>query len=122
MSVGTYSLNQLDSYPFSSAGKVKTIDIADYSCRNIREFKLDSLSELETLTVGEHSFRYDLGEKTNGTFSVKNCPKLTDILIKHYAFEDFTSVELENLPSLRSFHVEHLCFRYVKSLKIASSR
>ena len=88
--------------------------------RKVREFELDGLSELESVVIGENSFRIDDKERNDGSYRIVNCPKLKSIQIGQYSFNDYHSFELNNLPSLQTIDIGGYCFSYAPSFSLTS--
>ena len=86
--------------------------IGDYCFRNVRVFELDGLGELESVVIGQYSFRIHDGKRNDGSYRIVNCPKLKSIQIGFQSFEDYHTFELNNLPSLQSIDIGYWCFRY----------
>ena len=91
----------------------------------VRVVELDSLMELESITIGEKSFTvskdYEAinnSKRTDGTCRIVNCPKLKSIQIGYYSFADCHSFELINLPSLESIDIGYHCFYYASSFSL----
>ena len=73
---------------------------------------MDGLSELESVVIGQKSFRINGFERSDGSCRIVNCPKLKSIQIGYDAFWDYHSFELNNLPSLQSIDIGDWCFHY----------
>ena len=97
---------------------LKSIVIGDNCFGNVRVFELDGLCELESVEIGQKSFRIDEREKNDGSCRIVNCRKLKSIQIGYESFEDYHSFELNKLPSLQSIDIGDWCFRYVPSLSL----
>ena len=71
----------------------------------MRVFKIDGLSELNSLKIGNYSFTESIMSFNSDevkSFQILNCEKLKSIKIGRYSFCDFGGeFELRNLPSLR---------------------
>ena len=81
-------------------------------------FDLNGLSELESVVIGQKSFRIDTKERSDGSYRIVNCPKLKSIQIGDWSFEDYHSFELNNLPSLQSIDIGSSCFEYAPSFSL----
>ena len=75
-------------------------------------FELDGLCELESVEIGQQSFRIDKKKRSDGSCRIVNCPKLKSIQIGDKSFRDYHSFELNNLPSLQSIVFNDYCFEY----------
>lgn len=85
-----------------------------------RVFTLDGLSQLEQIVVGEKSFSCGMTERTDGLCRITKCPALKSILFQDCSFADYSSLELESLPSLQSLHLGSCCFLWSPSLVLTS--
>ena len=81
-------------------------------------FELDGLSELESVVIGQMSFRISDKERNDGSYRIVNCPKLKSIRIGYRSFEDYHSFELDNLPSLQSIDIGWKCFYWAPSFSL----
>ena len=91
---------------------LKSIVIGSYCFGRVRSFELDGLNKLESVVIGERSFRIDIYERNDGSYRIVNCPKLKSIQIGVGSFYDYHSFELNNLPSLQSIDIGRECFWY----------
>ena len=92
--------------------RLKRIVIGDGCFGKVRVFELDGLDELESVVIGEYSFRISDAERNDGSYRIVNCPKLKSIQIGNRSFFDYHSFELNNLPSLQSIFISYWCFEY----------
>ena len=106
---------------------LKRIVIGDDCFGKVRVVELDSLMELESITIGQKSFTVSKdyqairnSKRTDGTCRIVNCPKLKSIRVGAYSFGDYHSFELTNLPSLESIDTEYYCFCRVISFSMIS--
>ena len=95
----------------------------------VREFELNGLKELESVVIGQKSFTYaktdsavSSSKRTDGSYRILNCPKLTLIQVGDYSFSDYyQSFELHNLPSLQSISIDQKnCFYWTASVSLTS--
>ena len=115
---GYFNRNNIASFNISNNGVLKSIVIGDNCFGKVRVFDLDGLSELESVVIGESSFRIDKYERNDGDYRIVNCPKLKSIQIGHNSFQDYHSFELNNLPSLQSIYIDDYCFDWVPSFAL----
>ena len=80
--------------------------------------ELDGLDELESVVIGEQSFRIGYDERNDGSCRIVNCLKLKSIRIGHWSFYDYHSFELNNLPSLQSINMGWDCFHYAPTFSL----
>ena len=97
---------------------LKSIMIGDYCFVNVRVFELDGLCELESVVIGQQSFRIGSFERNDGSYRIVNSPKLKSIQIGYESFEDYHTFELNNLPSLQTIDISGWCFRYAPSFSL----
>ena len=92
--------------------------IGDDCFNTVRLFELNELSELESVVIGQKSFRKGAVEQDDGSCRIVNCPKLKSIQIGNYTLSDYQSFELNNLPSLQSIDFGQACFGYAPSFSL----
>ena len=104
--------NGISSFILSNNGNLRRIGIGNNTFRRVREFELNGLKELESVVIGQKSFTYaktdsavSSSKRTDGSYRILNCPKLTSIQIGDYSFSDYHSIDLHNLPSLESIDI-----------------
>ena len=115
---GYFNGNNIASFNISNNEVLKSIVIGDRCFGKVRVFELDGLSELESVVIGQHSFRIDSDERSDGSYRIVNCPKLKSIQIGYHSFYDYHSFELNNLPSLQSIDIGGWCFRWAPSFSL----
>ena len=98
--------------------RLKRIVIGDGCFEKVRVFELDGLCELESVVIGQKSFRIGRSKRSDGSYRIVNCPKLKSIQIGDYSFQDYHSFELNNLPSLQSIDIDSWCFHYAPSFSL----
>ena len=108
------------TFNISNDGNLKRIVIGDNSFGKVRVFELDGLGELESVVIGQKSFRIsDYTGRNDGSCQIVNCPKLKSIQIGHWSFHDYVqSFELNNLPSLQSIDMGGYCFYWAPSFSL----
>ena len=100
---------------------LKSIVIGDSCFGIVRVFELDGLNELESVVIGNYSFKISDYERTDGSGRIVNCPKLKSIQIGYESFLDYHSFELNNLPSLQSIDMGNWgCFYWTPSFSLTS--
>ena len=110
---GVFNGNSVTIFNISDNGVLNRIVIGDNCFGKVRVFDLDGLSELESVVIGQQSFKISSSERSDGDYRIVNCPKLEMIQIGDYSFEDYHSFELRNLPSLQSIVLGDQCFNRV---------
>ena len=118
--VPSWVLNEdyITSFNISNNEVLKRIEIGDNCFRKVKVFELDGLNELESVVIGQQSFRNSDNERNDGSYRIVNCPKLKSIQIGHESFKDYHSFELNNLPSLQSIDIGEWCFDYAPSFSL----
>ena len=97
---------------------LKRIVIGNECFGKVRVFELNGLDELESVEIGEKSFRIDYKERNDVSCRIVNCPKLKSIQIGDESCEDYHSFELNNLPSLQSIDIGEWCFYWAPSFSL----
>ena len=115
---GYFNGKSIITFNISNNGELKRIEIGNDSYGDVREFDLEGLSELESVMIGQDSFRIDDKERNDGSYRIVNSPKLKSIQIGYESFEDYHSFELNNLPSLQTIDISGWCFRYAPSFSL----
>ena len=115
---GYFNGNSIASFNISNIGVLKSIVIGDNCFGKVRVFELDRLDELESVVIGQQSFKISSSERSDGSYRIVNCPKLKSIQISIDSFSDYHSFELNNLPSLQSIDIGWYCFRYAPSFSL----
>ena len=119
VSINDGSFNEVKSFILPSfIHSLKRIAIGNKCFGKVRVFELDRLDELESVVIGEKSFRIRGDERNDGSYRIVNCPKLKSIQIGDYSFRDYHSFELNNLPSLQSIDMGGYCFYYAPSFSL----
>ena len=103
---------------FKKGCDCKRIVIGNGRFGKVRMLELNGLSELESVVIGQNSFRIDYDERNDGSYRIVNSPKLKSIQIGYRSFEDYHSFELNNLPSLQTIDISGWCFRYAPSFSL----
>ena len=121
--------NELSGFSRFHSNSAKTLSFKkDCACSKIvignsyfgkvRLLELDGLDELESIVIGENSFRVGYGERSDGACRIVNCPKLKSIQIGSWSFSDYYSFELNNLPSLQSIDIGVRCYYWAPSFSL----
>ena len=110
---GYFNGNSIASFNISNNGVLKSIVIGDNCFGKVRVFDLNGLSELESVVIGQQSFRIGSSKRRDGSYRIVNCPKLKSIQIGYESIQDYHTFELGNLPSLQSIDFGDRCFNWV---------
>ena len=95
--------------------RLKRVNIYPFCFKNVREFVLDGLQELESVNIGNDCFRISKGEddvRYEGVCRITNCPKLHQLVFGNGSFGDFNQFKLSNVNSLQSIQFGSGCFLY----------
>lgn len=96
-------------FPFLLA-ELKHIAIGENCCKNIHRLVVDGLPNLESVEIGENSFRINWENRTDGICRFANCPALRELIIDRNSFYYHQSLELVNLNSLQRIKFGDSCF------------
>ena len=113
-------MNEINSFNITNNGELKRIEIGGGCFGKVRVFELDGLCELESVVIGQDSFRISDKERNDGSYRIVNCPKLKSIQIGYRSFNDYHSFKLNNLPSLQSIDMGQDCFIWTPSFSLTS--
>ena len=97
---------------------LKSITIGNACFENVREFVVDGLESLESVKIGEKSFRIGDYARNDGICRITNCPNLRHLKIGNWSFEGFKSFELSNLNSIQSIKFGFHCFYYAEDCSL----
>ncbi len=92
----------------SSFSQLKSFECGDNSFNSVRQFIINGLNELESISIGMNSFTLSensASERLNREFHLKNCLSLRELSIDRYSFSDYHIFELNNLPNLKSIMI-----------------
>ena len=83
--------------------------------QQIRNFVLNDLPKLMSITIGEDCFRVKSGDyypygENPGLFRLTNCPELESLTIGKNSFCDYTKFEISELPKLTNLSIGEYCF------------
>ena len=85
-------------FDLSLIPKLRLLQVGNLCFENVKEVKLNGLSELESVVVGVNSFAFQGDRKTS--FEMKDCKKVEELIIGKKSFNIFGTFSLENTPSL----------------------
>ena len=127
LSSNTQGAIQLTTEHFSAFDQLVELIIDDSCFENVKEVKLNGLSTLERLVIGNNSFtrnKNGYGKDSNCRFSLKDCGRLKELKIGRYSFSDYAVCEIENMDSLEVIEIGELnyvsCNFFSASLQIKS--
>ena len=85
---------------------MKVLEVGNYSFRYVKEVHLIGLPLLERVVIGNGDF---LGPNDlTGHFHVKNCERLRVLKIGRISFMGYSSIEIEDMPSLEVIEMGEL--------------
>ena len=118
ISHGLLNADDNTSFNITNNRRLKRIEIGENCYGKVRVLDLNGLSELESVVIGQKSFRISDDERNDGSYRIVNCPKLKSIQIGNESFYDYHSFELNNLPSLQSIEIDSWCFHWPPSFSL----
>ena len=86
------------------------ITIGENGCKHVHEFVVDGLPNLQSVKVGENSFKLNWNKHAGSLCRFANCPKLRELMIDSNSFYYHQSLELINLDSLQIIQFGRSCF------------
>ena len=109
-----------------SAMELKLVDLPFLTCirigsssfQHVSCFVMDNLNSLETVVIGESSFKMSGRIRENSTFRLTNCPSLHEVVLKDGSFADYTAFALSNVPGLRSIGLGKDSFSFVSEFVV----
>lgn len=113
--VGDWNFTVLDLSRFT---KLRLFEVGNNSLCYVTTVNIIGLSELERVTIGKNSFVWE-----NGSFRLKNCPKLMRLWISYGSFGGYLMCEIEDTPALASISMGKMGrnsfnFRHAFSLEL----
>ncbi len=89
--------NTFTNLDFSRFSNLQSIEVGDNSLMYVKNVKIDGLSKLEKVKIGQNSFTehrngHDSNSQDN-SFVVKNCDSLESLSIDRYSFSNYNSSE-----------------------------
>ena len=92
--------NTFTNLDFSRFSNLRSIEVGDNSLMYVKNVKIDGLSKLEKVNIGQNSFtEYRNGHASNSqdnSFVMKNCDSLKSISIDRYSFSNYNSFIIES--------------------------
>ena len=101
--IGNYSFAYYSVLVVEEVLLLTEVVIPSNSFMNVNEVRLEGLSGLERVVIGENSFtkkKNGYGYDRNRHFIVRNCSALTELRVGRYSFSDYSSCEIENVDAL----------------------
>ena len=92
--------NTFTNLDFSRFSNLQSIEVGDNSLMYVKNVKIDGLSKLEKVNIGQNSFtEYRNGHASNSqdnSFVMKNCDSLKSLSIDRYSFSNYNSFIIES--------------------------
>ena len=92
--------NTFTNLDFSRFSNLQSIEVGDNSLMYVKNVKIDGLSKLEKVNIGQNSFtEYRNGHASNSqdnSFVMKNCDSLKSLSIDRYSFSNYNSFIVES--------------------------
>ena len=82
---------------------LKVFKVGDECFENVDEVKLIGQNQLEKVEIGQKCFTKNEDRNSadpNRHFYLKNCERLRELKIGRYSFSDYSTCEIEKMPSL----------------------
>mgnify|MGYP004705128071 CR=1 FL=1 len=112
------SIMELKMNPFT---QLRVLDIGNECFAHVREFEMIGMNALETVRIGISCFL-----SKEGAFTLKDCQRVRELRIGCLSFSDYSSCDLESVPSLEVIEIGDLKERsynfYPASLELRSER
>ena len=107
MNVSDNSCNEEEIKELDLSGFVnlRELKVGKECFEKVNEVRLMGLNELESVCIGNESFRSD---SMGGSFCLKNCPKLKSLKMGLSSFSDYTACEIENVDALEVIEMGEL--------------
>ena len=97
--------NTFTNLDFSRFSNLQSIEVGDNSLMYVKNVKIDGLSKLEKVNIGQNSFtEYRNGHASNSqdnSFVMKNCDSLKSLSIDRYSFSNYNSFIIESMIVVR---------------------
>ena len=103
---------------FSIFVSLRELRVGDNCFADVGAVRVLGLKQLETVSIGEHSFHGTGFDPTHGHFCLKGCAVLRELKICSGSFCDYDVCEIENVPSLEVIEMGELneeCSNFSKS-------
>jgi len=89
---------------------VERLEIGDNCFDEVKQFVIDGLNELKSITIGYMSFSLDFKNWIGSKCLIMNCDQLREIHFGEDSFYWYKSFECKNLPSLISIQLDRCAF------------
>ena len=109
--IGNYSFAYYSILVIEEVPLLTEVVIPSNSFMNVNEVRLEGLSGLERVVIGENSFtkkKNGWGEDSDRHFYLKDCPKMKSLRVGRYSFSDYSVCEIENVDALEVIEMGEL--------------
>ena len=89
---------------------IERVEIGNDCLKKANHFVIDGLSELKSIIIGEESFKLSKSSQERSKCLIMNCDQLSKIHIGSGSFYWYESLELKNLPFLKSIQLDQYAF------------
>lgn len=114
--------NGLSEMNFNQYSSLEFLVVSGSSFVNVRTFCLCGLTSLRVVSIGRNSFRSSSSRRSDGRCEIKDCPRLELIDFGYCAFQDYATLELEELPELKKLRFDQNCFQYTNDFSLEGMR
>lgn len=110
--------NTASALHFARFSRLKELTIGDNCYMYVDQLNLVAFPFLRKVVIGMNSFtkqKSGYARNPNRHFTVKNCPKMKELIVGRYSFSDYASAVVENLGALEVLEVGdlyHLSYNY----------
>ena len=103
---------------------LRELKVGDMCFKCVKRVKLIGLKRLERVVIGYDSFSLDcFGYDPNRHFYLKNCERVRELKIGNESFADYSTCDIEKVPSLEVIEMNGYNFFYASlELKSGSQR
>ena len=102
--------NYFSGFDVDCLNGIERLVIGNDCFKNMDQFVIDGLNELQKLYIGKKSFELICCNRIGSKCVIMNCDQLSEIHIEDGSFYWYKSFELKNLPSLISIQLDRCAF------------
>ena len=113
--------NNIYAVDLSSFKFLRSVVLGNSCFQYVRILSIVGLNWLESVSIGEYSFRDGYGSLLEGSeLKIVNCPQLKSLSIGYWSFGRYNGFELSELPQLKSVVIGYSvnsygCFQYARN-------
>ena len=108
---GCCNAEELKSLDLTKLQNLRELHVGDDCFKHVETVVIDGLKYLESVVVGECSFRKEemiTNQPTCRSLHLINCDSLKDLTIGAFSFSDYSVFEIDHVPSLESLEIGDL--------------